>query len=67
MGHKAKQTFKALHKGKGDFVSLLFSLRPGLLKTIIFQVKLNKQSKQKTSLKAILYLKDVFFFVSKRE
>lgn len=24
MGYKAKQTFKALHKGKGDFVSPLF-------------------------------------------
>lgn len=48
VGHKAKETFKALHKGKGDFVSPLALLRLVLLKTIIFQVKFNKETKQNT-------------------
>lgn len=44
MGHQAKETFKALHKGKGDFVSPLALLRLVLLETIIFQVRFNKET-----------------------
>lgn len=41
MGHQAKQTFKALHMDKCDFVSPLRLRKPVFLKSIIFQVKFN--------------------------